>query len=65
MKTNVTVEYAGNQYEDKMIVAQIKEAWLASGNKVKDIKTLNLYVKPEEKAAYYVINDTESGKIAL
>ena len=65
MKTNVTVEYAGNQYEEKDIVQKIKEAWVADGKKIKDIQILNLYIKPEEAAAYYVINEGETGKIAL
>lgn len=66
MKTSFYVEYAGKQVEEKDIIARVKELWVADGNKVKDLKTLNLYVKPEENAAYYVINDdTVSGKIEL
>lgn len=65
MKTNVTVEYAGKQYEEKAILSGIKDAWVAAGKKVKDIKDLSVYIKPEESAAYYVINGKESGKIAL
>ncbi len=65
MKTNVTVEYAGKQYEEKAILTKIKDAWLETGKKVKDIRDLNIYIKPEESAAYYVINNKESGKIAL
>ena len=65
MKTALYVEYAGKQVEDKTLVATAKELWVAEGNKVKDIKTLNLYVKPEENAAYYVINEDFSGKIEL
>lgn len=49
----------------KDIVAKIKEIWLNDGNKIKDIKDLKLYVKPEEFMAYYVINDDISGKIEL
>ncbi len=65
MKTNVTVEYAGNQYEERAILSGIKDAWVAAGKKVKDIKELSVYIKPEECAAYYVINDKESGKVDL
>jgi len=63
MKTSLFVEFAGRQIEEKALVTQVKELWTAEGNKVKDMKTLNIYVKPEENAAYYVINDTTSGKI--
>ncbi|MED9932346.1 MAG: DUF6465 family protein [Catenibacillus sp.] len=66
MKASFYVEYAGKQVEEKDIIARVKELWVADGNKVKDLKTLNLYVKPEENAAYYVINDDAvSGKIEL
>ena len=66
MKTSFYVEYAGKQVEEKDIIARVKELWVADGNKVKDLKTLNLYFKPEENAAYYVINDDAvSGKIEL
>lgn len=63
MKTSLFVEYAGKQVEDKALVAKAKELWVAEGNKIKDIKTLNIYIKPEENAAYYVINEETSGKI--
>lgn len=65
MKTSFYVEYAGKQVEEKTVVTKVKELWVADGNKIKDLKTLNLYVKPEEDAAYYVINENVSGKIEL
>ncbi len=65
MKTALYVEFAGKQTLDKDLITKVKELWTAEGNKVKDINTLNLYVKPEESAAYYVINEEVSGKIEL
>lgn len=65
MKTAFYVEYAGKQVEEKEIIAKVKEIWAEQGNKIKDLKTLNLYVKPEENAAYYVINEDVDGKIEL
>lgn len=62
-KTNLFVEYCGKQVEDKAIVAAVKKQWTEAGNKVGDIKTMDLYVKPEEAAVYFVINQTESGKV--
>lgn len=62
-KTNLFVEYCGKQVEDKAMVASVKKQWTEAGNKVGDIKTMDLYVKPEEAAVYYVINETESGKV--
>ena len=63
MKTNIFVEYYGKQLEDKAIVATVKKVWTDAGHKVGDIKTMDLYIKPEEAAVYYVINKTESGKV--
>lgn len=59
------MEYGGLQVEEKEVIAKIKEAWVSEGNKIKDIKELKLYLKPDEFAAYYVINDDISGKINL
>ena len=63
IKTSLFVEYGEKQVEDKAIVASVKKAWTKAGNKVGDIKTMALYVKPEEAAVYYVINSTETGKV--
>lgn len=65
MKTSMFVEYQGLQVEDKDVIAKVKELWVNDGNKIKDIKELKLYIKPEEATAYYVINDDKSGKIDL
>ncbi len=65
MKKTLFVQYDGKQVEEKEIVASVKAAWTEAGNKVGDIKTLEVYVKPEEDTVYYVINETESGKVAF
>ena len=65
MKTALYVEFAGKQLEDKAAIAKAKEIWVEQGNKIKDIKTLNLYVKPEESTVYYVINDDFSGSFSM
>ena len=61
-KTSMFVEYQGKQVEDKSIIAAVKKAWTDAGNKVGDMKTVELYIKPEEDSVYYVINVTETGK---
>ena len=63
MKTSMYVEYQGLQVEEKDIIAKVKELWVNDGNKIKDIKELKLYIKPEEATVYYVINEETSGKI--
>lgn len=63
IKTTLIVEYCGKQVEDKAIVAAVKKAWTKAGHKVGEIKSIELYVKPEDAAVYYVINKTETGKV--
>ena len=62
---NAIVEHYGRQIEENVIVANVKNAWTASGRKLTDIKSIELYIKPEENAVYYVVNGTETGAIAL
>lgn len=64
-KTTLIVEHQGKQVEDKDMIAAVKKAWTKSGRKIGDIKTMTLYVKPEEAAVYYVINTTETGSVAF
>lgn len=44
---------------------EAKAIWKAEGNSVKDIKKLDMYLKPEENKCYFVINDTFNGKFDL
>ena len=68
MKSTYNVEFAGNQIESKEVIARAKKVWVDAGNKnrkVKDLKTMDLYLKPEENAVYYVFNEEESGSFPL
>ncbi len=65
LKANLYVEFQGKKVETKEVLAAAKKVWVEAGNKVKDLETVDLYIKPEESAAYYVFNETESGKIEL
>lgn len=65
IKVKAFVEYYGKQVEEKDMIARVKKAWTRSGKKVGDIKEMDLYIKPEENAVYYVINGTETGAVAF
>ena len=56
IKTSVGVQFAGKEVTEKELIAAVKKAYTKKGNKVGDIKTIEIYVKPEENAAYYVVN---------
>ena len=62
-KETVKVQFGGDEYD----FAEIKKAVEADyKGKVKGkIKTVEIYIKPEDKAVYYVINSDFSDKIEL
>lgn len=65
IKVKAVVEYYGKQVEEKDMIAAVKKAWTKSGRKIADIKTIDLYIKPEEGAVYYVINGIDTGAVAF
>ena len=57
VKEAVYIQCAGSEYNLDEIRANVKKAWTEeTGNKESDIKEVQIYVKPEERAAYYVVN---------
>ena len=62
--TKVYVQYAGNEVLENDVLERVKEAYVAEGNRASGIKSVQVYLKPEENAAYYVINNT-AGRIDL
>ena len=61
MKSTLYIQHAGKEITDKEIISRVKEIWVEEGNKIKDIDTLETYIKPEELMIYYVINKTFLG----
>ena len=55
----------GEMAGEKEIIASVKKAWTKSGRKVGEIKSIDLYIKPEEGAVYYVINGVDTGAVAF
>jgi len=55
----VVVEFAGKQIMAKDVLQKAEEAYLAAHKDV-EIKTLELYISPEQNAAYYVVNGEAS-----
>ena len=54
----VFVQFDGNEDVVANVIERAKEAFTANGHRASSIKSLKVYLKPEEYAAYYVINDT-------
>lgn len=56
-----TIEFGGKNTAVVSIIDSIKEAYKNEGN-TEAIKTLDVYIQPENGVAYYVINGVEEGK---
>lgn len=65
---NVFVEYYGTQtkiaietYEEK-----VKDIWLNEWKRpAKDLKEIDIYIKPEDNKVYFVVNNNEHGDFAI
>lgn len=56
VKANVYVQYFDKEISADKLVAEAKKAYVAAGNKEAGIKTIDVYIKPEENTAYYAVN---------
>ena len=61
----VFVQYKGKEVLVKDIEKQAEEQYVNDGNKAGVLKEIKIYIKPEDNAAYYVINDSYSGKVSF
>ncbi|MDE7313475.1 MAG: hypothetical protein K2N87_17950 [Eubacterium sp.] len=66
LKPEVFIEYQDQQTSELSVVDKVKAAFVASGHRASSIKSLQIYIKPEEFKAYYVINDNKyNGEVDL
>ena len=66
IQTNVELQYGEKSISYDEIVQNAKNVWEYDLQKdVKDIKTIDLYVKPEEDRVYYMINENEAGSFMI
>ena len=61
-KETVVVQFAGKEFDVEEIKAKVKADY--KGKVKGKVNILDIYVKPEDGAAYYVVNDI-SGKVEL
>ncbi len=65
MKTTAYVEFYGEQVSEAELVAEAKKIWTDAGNKAEELKSIALYVKPEEDRCYYVLNGDVTGSFHI
>ncbi len=65
MKSNLYLEYQEKQINEADLIAQAKKLWKDAGHTAASLKSIKLYVKPEEDMVYYVMNDDTEGSFGL
>lgn len=65
VKPEIIVQYQNSEVDTAAIEERVKAQFVAEGHKAGFIRKLSIYIKPEEYAAYYVINDKFSGRVDL
>jgi hypothetical protein len=66
VKANVYVQFAGKSFSQDELVKIAKDVWQYDMNmKAEDFKKVEIYVKPEENTAYFVVNGEFPGSFVL
>lgn len=61
----VYIQFAGQELLTKEVLERAKQAYMAEGHRESSIKSIRLYIKPEEHMAYYVINEKIAGGVPV
>lgn len=61
----VVIQFGGAEWTVAQLKQAAQDAYVAEGHRASTIKKLTVYVKPEERMAYYVINDKITGSVAI
>lgn len=66
VKETVNFQFRGKSYTPDDLLKSCKDVWKYDlGGKEEDIKSIELYVKPEENTTYYVINGDITGSFFI
>lgn len=61
----VVLQYRGYEVDVEAVTERVKKHYYSKGYRKGSINNLQIYMKPEEFTAYYVINDGVVGKVNL
>ncbi|MCI8318515.1 MAG: hypothetical protein HFG96_08330 [Lachnospiraceae bacterium] len=66
VKETVYLQYLGKEINQNDLMKRVKEIWTKDmKQKTGDLKSVTLYVKPEENMVYYVLNNDVTGSIGI
>lgn len=61
-KTNISIQFSGKSYSQEELVKMAQDVWKYDlKQKVRELASIELYVKPEENKVYYVMNQDFTG----
>lgn len=64
LKPELFIQYQGSETDVEKLVETVKAAFHREKKRIL-VTSLKIYIKPEEQAAYYVINEIYEGKVSL
>lgn len=64
-KKKLVLQFQGKDYPEQDILEKVKEELLNRGIQEEDMEKIDIYVKPEERQIYYVMNQNITGHIEL
>ena len=62
-KVTVKIQFAGSEYDIDQITKNVTEAYKDSVKGA--VKSVEIYIKPEDGAVYYVVDSENTGKVDL
>ena len=66
VKCEMQLQFAGKSYTQDELLQMAKDVWKYDlKQKATDLKTVELYVKPEESAVYYIMNKDFAGSFVI
>lgn len=65
IKQQMFLQFNEQEVELSQVEANVKKDWKEAGKKLTEIESLDIYIKPQEAKAYYVVNKAVEGKVDL
>lgn len=62
---NFFIQYQDQEYLETEIISRVKESCLLNGASSDELNTISIYLKPEDKKAYFTYREDKSGFIEL
>lgn len=62
-KKNITIQFQGRERTEENLMQMIRRDAMNKGVNDEEIEVVDVYIKPEEQAVYYVINHDTEGMI--